>query len=544
MKTAKRALCLVFAFLLSINSFAAIVSDNDGAAFITKAEFDSMKNNFQKQLNEFNSSIDNKLDGAISSYLSGVKQSKIVKNNIINEGWDECTAVSGVFANIYQIPDIDFLFILNYYFKINKTNKSYDGEDFGNAPGVMSNEYEGNLGHVMRLTHSLDWSGKVSKRNLVVCTGNEATYGDLIWAGRAIKYKETINVVKHVATWLGSSNAIGWFGYFDRPDIRSYTCTIRDVSTFKKNGRVVNWKDEANIAWPIKYIWKSGSDYTNNITWSSEKEQNSLIATIDLLPDDNGNTTEYDHIISYRNNSTWRLSNQGFTKRFRVAADNAVKSSSLYNASTKTNTAKGFSTCWFGLYQGGSGNTRSAWPIFWGELPVSHEITDDSIVSSVGMLDADVSVENIYQDNDRRIITTNNFETIKDRPTLQEGMQLLVNKKDTKITWEPKFNYTHVHNGASTYVDNNHEVDLYFSLSPFGDKLTPIGGSLIKVKVNGADDETDFATTVGRTCKVEFKMPDSGLVYVKWVPHETTYIDNDWLVTLDIENCNTYTYEN
>ena len=35
----KKALCLIFAFLLSINSFAAVVSDNDGAAFVTKAEF-------------------------------------------------------------------------------------------------------------------------------------------------------------------------------------------------------------------------------------------------------------------------------------------------------------------------------------------------------------------------------------------------------------------------------------------------------------------------------------------------------------------------
>ena len=35
----KKALCLIFAFLFSINSFAAVVSDNDGAAFVTKAEF-------------------------------------------------------------------------------------------------------------------------------------------------------------------------------------------------------------------------------------------------------------------------------------------------------------------------------------------------------------------------------------------------------------------------------------------------------------------------------------------------------------------------
>ena len=58
----------------ALNSFAAVVSDNDGAAFITKAEFDSLNNTFQAALNEFNTGIDDKLNGAISSYLSGVKQ--------------------------------------------------------------------------------------------------------------------------------------------------------------------------------------------------------------------------------------------------------------------------------------------------------------------------------------------------------------------------------------------------------------------------------------------------------------------------------------
>ena len=80
-KMGKKALCLIFAFLLSINSFAAVVSDNDGSAFITKAEFDSLKNNFQNQLNNYNTNIDSKIDNAISSYLSGIKQERVSKVN-------------------------------------------------------------------------------------------------------------------------------------------------------------------------------------------------------------------------------------------------------------------------------------------------------------------------------------------------------------------------------------------------------------------------------------------------------------------------------
>ena len=75
-KMGKKALCLIFAFLLSIESFAAVVSDNDGAAFVTKAEFDALKRNFNDQINKYNTSIDSKIDGAIANYLAGIKLSQ------------------------------------------------------------------------------------------------------------------------------------------------------------------------------------------------------------------------------------------------------------------------------------------------------------------------------------------------------------------------------------------------------------------------------------------------------------------------------------
>ena len=62
---------------LCINNFAAVVSDNDGSAFITKAEFDSLKNDFQSNIDKYNTSIDAIIDEAISNYLSGIKISTI-----------------------------------------------------------------------------------------------------------------------------------------------------------------------------------------------------------------------------------------------------------------------------------------------------------------------------------------------------------------------------------------------------------------------------------------------------------------------------------
>ena len=73
MRLLKRFVALFMVLLLSIENFAAVVSDNDGSAFITKAEFDSLKNNFQSQIDQYNTSIDAKIDGAIAEYLAGIK---------------------------------------------------------------------------------------------------------------------------------------------------------------------------------------------------------------------------------------------------------------------------------------------------------------------------------------------------------------------------------------------------------------------------------------------------------------------------------------
>lgn len=69
----KKIMSLFLAIILSQNYFCAVVSDNDGSAFITKAEYDSLKNNFQSQVDAYNTAIDQKIDYAIASYISGIK---------------------------------------------------------------------------------------------------------------------------------------------------------------------------------------------------------------------------------------------------------------------------------------------------------------------------------------------------------------------------------------------------------------------------------------------------------------------------------------
>lgn len=85
MKIGKIIVSLLVLISMSVSSFAATVSDNDGSAFITKAEFDSLKNDFQSQIDQYNTSIDSKIDAAIASYLAGIIVSKKSMVRLLSE---------------------------------------------------------------------------------------------------------------------------------------------------------------------------------------------------------------------------------------------------------------------------------------------------------------------------------------------------------------------------------------------------------------------------------------------------------------------------
>lgn len=69
----KKLLALFLIVLISIESFGAVVGDNDGMAFVTKVEFEALKDNFDSQIDNYEASIDRKIDGAIASYLAGIR---------------------------------------------------------------------------------------------------------------------------------------------------------------------------------------------------------------------------------------------------------------------------------------------------------------------------------------------------------------------------------------------------------------------------------------------------------------------------------------
>ena len=92
-KRIKKCSLLVLVILLNTTNFAAAVSDNDGTAFISKPEFESLKNSFQFELNVKNSNIDSKINNAIKEYLAGAKMTNRSKENVISYDKDGIVSI-------------------------------------------------------------------------------------------------------------------------------------------------------------------------------------------------------------------------------------------------------------------------------------------------------------------------------------------------------------------------------------------------------------------------------------------------------------------
>ena len=78
------SLIIILSIILQNIVFSSIVSDNDGSAFITKKEFEAMKTDFNNQIDNYNKSIDNKIDGAIANYLASMVEKKVSLTSLLN----------------------------------------------------------------------------------------------------------------------------------------------------------------------------------------------------------------------------------------------------------------------------------------------------------------------------------------------------------------------------------------------------------------------------------------------------------------------------
>lgn len=530
----KKALCLVFAFLFSINSFAAVVGDNDGSAFITKAEFDSLKNDFQAQIDSYNTNIDSKIDAAIASYLAGVKIEVATSLNTVLKDWDSITMRNYEIANAYNVPATNF-------------NMTY----YGTGHGTTSYERWPSAYGLAAVGTSGPAESQLKAVGLK--SGRESDYNDLsknsfYWTGLINDYEENIAMSK--------------LGYNDYQDVANASQNIElrifDIVKLDSidNAYYASVDDFWDTIWNplIQGHWYASStsggaeqikDWSPTwaggfFKWASKYKTDKITNKYELTwKDINQNVINPDWKNCFYTFTDNNKSSKDIVDAMTInKAGTWIKGNSdtrIPNSASGTKTKTGWEaadehTAWNRVYLESHYNPSqlSASVYDWTRGATSGGQYDIPTLGGLGP----ISSSEIYLQKDNLKYTFKNTEYTKDITTMNDGFPLLYAKKDAKLTWESVFSEVK----GSSAVEANGEVKIILSYGQFGDESASIANKY--VQKDGTMGNTAYAwTTKDKTIKISWTMQEDGWIYAKWFPaaltSSTAGSAEGWSVTLD-----------
>ena len=543
-KLLKKLSVLTLVLILCVENYAATVSDNDGSAFITKAEFDSLKNNFQSKLDKYNTSIDVKIDSAIASYLSGVKIESEQTISTVLRNWDNVTIRNYELKNQYGYPKVDFLY--SWY---------------GSGHNASSwNLYPSSYG----LAASGNGTGQYSKLKYVLLKeGKESDYRDITknkfyWGGYINDYDEKISMSK--------------LGYSNNNDVASafseIALAVYDIVKLNAVGN--NYYTNADLGNFWNSIWKP------TIKWTG-KAQAGTPSGKDIDPEFAGgffnwSSTFHTDEVSNKYELTWQsidenIINPNFNNCFYTFSDNNKSSKNVYDSITlgKAGTWLKANNCGTGrIIPDSAAGTRTSTGTTaddrgssyeWIFLESHYNPTDlnasiydwargatsggQYAIPTLGGL-GPISSADIYLQKDDLSYTFKNKDYKKDITTMNNGFPLVYATKDSKLKWECQFSDIQ----GSSDVTTNGEVKVILSYGEFDDGSSSPGGYVQK---DGKKGNTEYAfTTTGKKVKITWTMQEDGWIYAKWFPAALTSASaataTNWSVTLDNANSNKIVY--
>ena len=547
-------LLLLILALTQLTTYAAIVSDNDGSAFVTKAEFEGLKKSFSEQVDNYNTSIDNKIDGAIAGYLAGLVSKKTIVD-LPYADWEKVTSLNYALENDYWYPNVSLTVA-------HLAGMMYDLEITTNP---IRFGYE-NWWAFAQLLYDRP-STRHSKR-LLCDAGNESnSYPDyIIWGGLAKDYIDNISLSRtyHCGAH-GNHEGYLWGSMSDNMTI-CYATRI-------KNGYFPNLVTETTNVWEPKTFW-IGSDGNHKLypknnggyngTGTGYREVTNIFSksntTSIVLNEVDDEKTTYDHIINYSNNSYDYFSDIDWLKTFTTITDNTLTRETqlqelnrfgMYsnlefwnqNHLARTNEtdprieqdysgirvhdAQNLFDIVSGDGWSGRENTNATW--IWGD----YNLTDNTTIVSVGLIPKNYDGKHIYQTSKKFSQTVDNLQINAELLNLYNGFIVLAAKQDDYIEWNPVFKDTYS-NGTAT----DFELNVQLAIEPFGEGNTVTSND----KYILLDGQTTAApiTTTDKKCSIKFTMPTNGVVYMKWWPSSTTIQSTNWEATLDLTQCGTY----
>ena len=501
--------------LLSIESFAAVVGDNDGAAFITKAEFDSLKSTFQEQINRYNRSIDNKIDGAIASYLNGVQTAKQTTEKLIFNDWNTVTCLNYPFETNY-CP-----LLLNATYEEHHSIKSKS--KWWQTIFIYMTLKTGRMSNLKGVVN-------------VVNAGEEKTTSPskVYWRGLSYDYQDALNVSI-------SKNVVG--DNFDESGTRkvewAYGFGLTKYYLVRWGqinglGQCLEMNDRATDIWSgavYKYSKSGSTDLGSGVATGNlvSYPSASANATAVLGTDANGKTLSYEHIITYDVLNDISVCDPYWTRT--LVSSNKVTASSMVLDS--------FSGKWSGVETNLSNGTaqyiKDVDGKYRGDFGSDYETTN---IPTVGLLSSKYSTSNIMQFDSTVLLDNNNIiSSLKDIPVVS-GLCLLDGKDGQEITWSPVFK-NFKFNGAEV----SEPINMQLSMEPWTNSVQSTT-NLINVSVDGGSEIQTISVNPGDICKLNWVMPKDGVVYAKWWPANADTLNGKWSIDLDISNCRTYILKN
>ena len=516
-KVGKKAPCLIFAFLLSINSFAAVVSDNDGAAFVTKAEFEALKENFNNQIVNYNNSVDGKIDGAIASYLAGINLAKVESKKLIVGSWDEYTMMNGVLTNTWVYPDMTATsVIVNHH--ANSVPSGATEETGGNRKVAWGQN-----------SWNKKFSGTRGKRNIVTNVGIGSTLdtSKMTWYGQAQSLREGWSLAVSYKTTSDPA--------YINTGIQNNRLITRGVCDLSgRTGYIDQYGKISTPLWKPFWVWQYRQDTTDTTPNKSAAWGTSILRLVEsptvTYETVDGKSFKYEHIGSWRNNNLWEVGVKDCLNYLTTSPNNTYTTNAWFNQFSKSGTWSAIEvnvdanlTGFKRARASDSANGRGS-----GVSPT----TVNEAWPSIGLLSGTYRADAINQFDDLKDDDGKKIEPLK----LQQGMVVMQVKQDEKVEWEPVFK-----NISVSGVSGVNECKILLSYAPFTDYAnTGVDNSF--VKVNGQTTGT-WSTTSDKKLKLTFEADRDSLIYAKFVPNVDWSIINSstyWEVTLDIPKCNTY----
>ena len=470
----KRNIATLLIVFMCIESFGVAVSDNDGAAFISKAEYDSKKNEFQRQLESITSSIDPKITDAINSYISDTTNKSSSVKSILFSSKDDYIITNREFNNEYQFPDMNISISLtklqfNDYQKYNEEQKAlvdalwlphpeYLG--FGvpsDDPNLNSTSYNNSI-----KTQKNFWlfaagnytrTSKSNVRNVVTDPKlNNYTYSSsdpIVLYGQAQNKRESWNLLGILdfssCPIAGSERFGGDPGYLYETHTNEFY--LGNCLRLVVSGRLPDFTNTTNRIWQPTVSWRYGQTGVAYIRWG--------LTNANFIAINNSPSVKYEVGTG---SETWKYKNLGTWTNSRTIECELYNNQYYANYSTiNTKTTEDWlNACtpsdlmgkWTGMeYHVHIRSTPSTYdyPDFTGYKMFQNarwvdgadpRYTGRFSIPQLGLIPSIKTSADIYQYYDTLYdINGNKVPNLK----LNQGFPLCPVMSGEKITWEPKF---------------------------------------------------------------------------------------------------------